>query len=183
MGIKRKILLVSGKIFSGKDYTANSLVKRNSWKKLSFADHLKLSCAEKYNIDSVLFYTHTGKSLKYDSTRTYRDLLVETSYALKSKNQDYFVEKIIQQIVPNKTSNFVIPDFRFPNEYTRIKQDLSGSFDVNTCLVIRPDNNHKSNCPSETALSDFPFDFTIINDQDDKKILKTIENFYNSNKA
>lgn len=179
MAIKRKILLVSGKIFSGKDYTADCLLKKNCWKKLSFADHLKLLCAEKYKTEPVLFYTHTGKSLKYDTTRTYRDLLVETSYSLKKQNKDYFVEKIIEKIEPDRCSNFVIPDFRFPNEYTRLKKDLSSSFDVNTCIVVRPDNDHNSQCPSENSLSDFPFDFTIVNDGDDKKILKTIEEFYN----
>jgi hypothetical protein len=179
MVLKRKILLVSGKIFSGKDYTADCLVKRNCWQKLSFADHLKELCSQKYKTPLSFFYTHTGKSLKYDSTRTYRELLVETSYSLKRQNNDYFVEKIIDKILPIKTTDFVIPDFRFPNEYERLKKELSNSFDVNTCQVIRPDNHNNSECPSENALADFKFDFTIVNDGGEQKILKTIENFYN----
>jgi hypothetical protein len=178
MVLKRKILLVSGKIFSGKDYTADCLVKKNGWKKLSFAENLKLLCSEKYKTPVSFFYTHTGKSLKYDATRTYRDLLVETSYSLKKHNEDYFVEKIIGKIEQDRYSNFVIPDFRFPNEYTRIKKDLSRNFAVNTCIVVRPDNNNNSECPSENSLSNFPFDFTIVNNGDDKTILKTIKEFY-----
>lgn len=174
---KRNLLLISGKIFSGKDFTANLLVKQNTWKKLSLADDLKTICSMRYNTDIMKFHTHEGKMSLYDKTKTHRDLLIETSKEIKKQNKNFFVERVIDKIDKIKGYNVVIPDFRFPHEYEKLNNDLSCIFNVNTCVVTR-DNSVKLEDYSENALTDFKFDFTIVNDRDETKILKQIENFY-----
>ena len=79
----RNILLLSGKINSGKDFTADILVKKENWVKISFASSLKKLASEKYSIDIKDFNTQQGKKKLYKGKETYRDLLINLARDMK----------------------------------------------------------------------------------------------------
>lgn len=174
---KPDILLISGKIFSGKDFTADILVKNYKWKKMSFADDLKTLCSKKYNIDINDLYSHSGKSKKYDEKRTVRDILIQESLKCKKDNINFFVDRIVNKINEIGTCNIVIPDFRYPNEYYRIVELLSHKFNITTCNVLR-ETSVKNNDKSENSLNDFNFHFKIYNDNGEERVISQLLSFF-----
>ena len=157
--MKNRLLMLAGRINSGKDYTADTLVMNGGWTKLALAEHLKEHVSSKYKIDLQLLNTHVGKAMIHEpSNKTYRTLLIESAKELKKENQDYFVNKLIQKIRTKPiTTNIVISDFRYPNEYKKILECLGSDFEIVTVRVFR-DEEIKLNDPSENALENFKFD-------------------------
>lgn len=158
----RKILLLSGKINSGKDYSADILVKKENWVKISFASVLKKIASEKYDIELKDFNTQEGKKKKYKTGETYRDLLINLAKDCKKKDQNFFVKKALEEIKGFKTENVVIPDWRYPHEYEHICKNLSKEFSILTARITRK-SSFILNDPSETSLDNFNFDFNIEN--------------------
>lgn len=169
--VKRQLLLLSGKINSGKDFTADILVKTNKWKKMPFAEHLKMLTAAKFNVPLDDLCTQPGKRIKYDATRTYRDLCIETADFYKRNDQNFFVNSVIERIRLIDNYNIVIPDFRYPNEHARICEALSDDFEIKTGLVYRLSGSVELDHPSEKSLVRFPFDIVLYNygDGDEEK--------------
>lgn len=162
----RKILLLSGKINSGKDYTADILVKKENWVKISFASFLKNLTSEKYKIDINDFNTQEGKKKIYSTGETYRDLLINIARECKKKDENIFVKKAIEEIKNSDNVNIVIPDWRYPHEYNYIHRCLSDKFNIITTRVNR-NSSFILNDPSETSLDNFDFDFVIDNNENE----------------
>lgn len=162
----KRLLMLAGKINSGKDYTADALVSNGGWTKLTLAEYLKEYVSKNYNIDTQLLYTHVGKSMIHEQTKkSHRSLLIETAKDLKVQDPDYFVNKLIQKIKSTPiTTNIVISDFRYPNEYRKILECLGNDFKVITVRVFR-DEEIKLDDPSENALNTFTFDQEFDNNK------------------
>ena len=137
--MKRKILMLSGRINSGKDYTANLLVRHSMWIKMTFAEHLKDYTSKQFNIPLDDLYTQEGKNKIHEtSNKSYRQILIETARRLKENNPDYFVNKLIQKVrTTDSTCNIVISDFRYPNEYSKVLECLANDFEIITAKVHR----------------------------------------------
>jgi phosphomevalonate kinase len=161
--LKRKILLIGGKIKSGKDYISDKLVRNGGWVKFALADPLKKITAEMYNIDIKHFKTQEGKTKLYIDGRTYRKLLIDTATQLKRTNKHYFTDLLIRRINEDDTTkDIVISDFRYPYEYERLNQKLGPIFEIQTMKIVRKESENLED-PSETSLQDFVFDYTYLN--------------------
>jgi hypothetical protein len=158
----RKLLLLSGKINSGKDYTADILVKKENWVKISFASVLKKLASEKYDIELKDFNTQEGKKKIYKDGKTYRELLINLAEECKQIDQNFFVKKAIEEIKALEMVNIVIPDWRYPHEYDYICSNLQEEFGIFTARISR-DSSIILNYSSETSLDNFNFDFNIEN--------------------
>jgi hypothetical protein len=162
-----KIILLSGKAFSGKDSTANILKEKleNQGKKVLIAhygDLVKYTCKT--------FFNWNGE--KDEQGRT---ILQEVGTdRIRAKHPNFWVDYIrdLLSIFEDKWDYVLIPDTRFPNEIDVMKNTFK---DVISLRVVRtnfisPLTEEQRNHRSEIALDDYPFDYYFIADD-----LKTLE--------
>ena len=155
-----KIICISGHAQHGKD-TAALLIKSHmeaAGKKVMithYADLLKYICKS--------FFAWNGK--KDDAGRALLQHI--GTDIVRTKNPNYWVEFLTGIIdLFGETWDYVlIPDCRFPNE---IEDLIKHGFDVITIRITRPNYNNsltpeQRSHPSETALDDYIFDYTIQN--------------------
>lgn len=155
-----KVLCISGKAQHGKDTTANYLyneLKDEGYKVMIThnADLLKFICKNMFGWDG-----------KKDETGRHLLQYVGTDIIRKQK-PDYWVDFIISilELFPNEWDYVLIPDCRFPNEISRLKEN---GFDTIHIRVVRPnfDNGlteEAKNHISETALDDVAYDYCLEN--------------------
>lgn len=154
-----KLLCISGKAESGKDATARRIktkLESMGYKVLitHYADLLKFICTNYFGWDG-----------KKDEVGR-RILQLVGTEGVRTKEPNYWVDfvKSVLRLFPDKWDFVLIPDCRFPNEINLMKQD----FDTISVRIKRPNyENHlteeQRQHPSEVALDDFDFDYTIIN--------------------
>ena len=199
--IKPKIILISGKKQSGKNLTASFIEELsenpNNIEVFAFADTLK-------NMASNFFYHVMGneyyvehKEYEKDSFKnkvipfkfnekkcTYRKFLqyFGTDFMRELFSDNLLVDIVIEFIKGNllHTANnmFVITDARFPNEIERVEEKLGKKCDIVSLRVERPSLPVNPNAHiSETALDDYFFDYTIINDGTKKELKEKVKEF------
>lgn len=155
----RRILLISGKAGAGKDTVGDLIVNNFKWQKLSFASTLKDEVSHIYQINRNLLDTQEGKrqNNRYDMTN--RDLLISYGMAMRQKDPEYWVKKLMEkmQIV---RGNVVITDFRFPNEFYKLKEVFGSN--LKTMRVSRA-NIPQIDSITERLLDNFYFDYYIDN--------------------
>lgn len=171
-----KVILVSGKAGSGKDYAANilcSLLEKmgKSYLVIHFADYLKMMC-----------YLYFGWDGKKDEPG--RNLLQHIGNEVFRKfDQNFFadiVNKTISAISASLDYDYIIiPDLRYENELETIKNN----FESYTIRVSR--NKYTSNLTdkqkndiSEISLDNYDFDFIIENTTEcslKEKLLSVLE--------
>lgn len=155
-----KVICISGHAQSGKDSTATLLNEMLSGRGYSvlvthYADLLKYICR--------MFFDWDG--LKNDSDRS---LLQRVGTdVVRKQRPDYWVDFVISvlQLFPNEWDYVLIPDTRFPNEISQLKE---AGFDVVHIGIIRdnfesPLTEEQQKHPSETALDDTVPDITLHN--------------------
>lgn len=186
-----KLILVSGKKRSGKDYTtsliAESLRSRgHSVEVKSFAEPMKQIMSvifgvslgtietaknEPHNFPIVMTQSNTESNAVRFSTDMRQILQRFGSEAMKPIFGDDVWARLIYQYVQSSKADFIIvPDFRFLIEYmpsaitVRIKCNLAESVDQHA---------------SEIELDDFVFDY-VLNNDNHKLTQKVIDIFVNS---
>lgn len=167
-----KVITISGKAQAGKDTTAKVIKD-----KLNSEGH------------SVLI-THYADLLKYQAKTLFdwngkkddvgRSLLQHLGTDIvRKKNPDYWVDYVSDMLwmYRDHWDYVLIPDARFPNEINQMKEQ----FDCITIKVISDYDNglteEQKNHPSETALDDFSFDYTIVNNRTVLGLNTAIEDF------
>lgn len=153
-----KILAVSGKAGSGKDYTAEIMKKEleSRGKKVlitHYADLLKYLCRSLFDWDGKK--DEKGRHLlQYVGTEIVRN-----------QDPDFWVDFLVKIFTLfNEEWDFVIiPDCRFPNEINKLSD-----FDVTSVRITRPGyenglTEEAKNHLSEIALDDYRFDYTLVN--------------------
>jgi len=164
----RTIIMLSGKAGSGKDYTANWLVKNKGFTRFAFADHLKDLVSYRYNIKRSLFDTQEGKKIQIVAEGekfSLRYLLIATAKMERYKNNLVFVNKVKTDIEASPCKKIVISDFRYPEEYHALKDYFCGIQSGGSIETIRVECRTfvDINDVSESQLDSFPFDTTIPN--------------------
>lgn len=155
-----KFICISGKAQNGKDTTAGFLreeLERRGYSVLvtHYADLLKYICKTYFgwngekDVDGRALLQRVGTDVVREQCP---DFWVD------------FVTKIIQMF-PNEWDYVIIPDTRFPNEFTYM---ATAGFE--SCLIrverLNFDNHltdEQKNHPSETALDGYTPDMTILN--------------------
>lgn len=166
------IITISGKAESGKDTSAQML--KEQLEDLGYnvlichyADLLKFICKN--------FFDWDGQKNEEGRTLLQR---VGTE-GVRKYNPNYWVEFILEILAffPDEWDFVLIPDARFPNEINLLKDD---NYDVMAVKVVRTDyENHlteeQRNHPSETALDDYNFDYTLLNESTKEGLYARIE--------
>lgn len=153
-------ILCSGRARHGKDTSAEiikEILESRGYKVLvtHYADLLKFICKN--------FFGWNGE--KDEAGRT---LLQQIgTNCIREQNPNYWVDFVanLVKILPGKWDYVIIPDVRFPNEITRIRD---AGFSATHVRIIRPDfesqlTEEQKKHPSETALNDTVPDFLIKN--------------------
>lgn len=175
------IVMIAGKAGSGKDTLADYLVSNYNYEKISLADSLKHMVCKKYNLTKDHVYTREGKRKQVtvmdngNKITTVRNLLIKESYLKKEHNPDFWVDILLDKLFKiNKTyknKRIVIPDFRFPNEYSKLYQYFS---DIKTINIYRTDHE-MINDESENSLINFLFDYNFLNNTTKQDLYKQYE--------
>lgn len=170
-----KILLISGKARSGKDYIGEQIKKRaelggKSVLVIHFADALKNFCSQHYGYRNVKDEADRQilQRIGTDVCRcNYKDTWVDIVIALLKGLKD------IYDLV-------LIPDARFPNEITKVV-DTFGKENVKSLRVHREYTNdltdEQNHHQSEIALDDWSFDYIIENNGNELLIDEVYESF------
>lgn len=160
-------IAVSGKARSGKDTTCDYLVdKIDNITKLTFATPL-YDCL--YSCQDIL---------KLDRKKD-RDFLQTVGDWVRNINENIFVditEHNIQKL--SETSNIIISDMRFPNEYEMLKNNnfifIRIKRNINE-YVEGALNDLQSKHQSEILLDNYKFDYYIDNDGTIEDLYKKID--------
>lgn len=155
-----KVITISGKAESGKDFTAmkiKEILEQNNYNVLiiHYGDLLKYLCKSLFGWDG-------NKDLEG------RYLLQNIGTRVREYKSDYWVSFVIDvlTIFNDEWDYVLIPDARFPNEIELIKEH----FDTLSIKIIRPDHQNRldevqRNHVSETALDSYKgFDDILTND-------------------
>ena len=170
-----KVVTISGKAQHGKDSAASILkgiAKDNGERVLvtHYADLLKYVCRT--------FFDFNGE--KDEKGRTL--LQYVGTDVVRTQNPNFWVG-FITQILKMFGDNWdlvIIPDTRFPNEITALRD---AGFDVAYVRVERPNFDspltaEQRKHPSETALDDTKPDYRVINDGGWDKLWSEVERLY-----
>ena len=156
------IIFFSGYKGSGKDYVAKILMKYYpQFHKVAIANELKNFVSKEYSIDREIFDDPYRKDLNFDSTRTYRDLLVYHAEKAKEINPVIWIEKAVERIKNDNLQNVIITDWRFPIELEHIVKEFPDA----KIILVRITNKYLGieTSYSETCLDNFNFQVRIDN--------------------
>jgi len=145
----------SGKMQVGKTTSAEYLVRKYGFVKLSFAGKLKEIAKDLW-------------SEQFECNQKPRKLLQDLGIKMREIDEDVWV-KYLLRIIKNlpKETNIAIDDLRFLNEYKALKNE--GFFVVRIIRDIPP--SPFSNHQSELEVDKMPYDWIIYN-------TSTLENLY-----
>lgn len=176
----RNIFLIAGYAGSGKDTLADIVsCSFLNFNRFAFADELKTFTAEKHGFNKILCYNQESKKQIVYSDLTVRDLLIKEALFKRKQDPDIWVDKVVEKIKLrcNKDSNVIIPDFRYPNEYNRLKNVFNND-NIITVLVKRFSKSNVDDV-SETSLDTFKFDKIIENTADLKTLRYNVLMYFN----
>jgi len=130
------IIGICGLIGSGKGTVADILVDYHDFQKISFADKLKDGVAQVFGWDRAMLEGDTDRSRlwrekvdKFWSKETGREItprlvlqLFGTECMRNGFDKNIWVLLVKKHMLDNPHVNYVIPDVRFPNELSMIKE-------------------------------------------------------------
>jgi len=149
----------SGKMQVGKTTSADYLVRRYGFVKLSFAGKLK-------EIAHDLFPEQFEKGEKP------RKLLQDLGIKMREIDEDVWARYVIRKVesLP-KENNIAIDDLRFLNEYKAVKN--AGFFVIRIVRDVPP--SPFSNHQSETEVEKMPFDWVIYNTSTFERLYEALD--------
>jgi len=170
------IIAVSGYAQSGKDTTADVLVNHHGFTRIAFADSLR-DCLMALNpiVDDGLRYKDIISDIGYESGKAQfpemRRLLqaMGTEVGRELLGDDVWVEAAFRRMETSSADRWVITDCRFPNEANAVWRR-----DGQVWRVERPGVEQVNAHVSETALDDFTFDATLVNDGSIQDLTETV---------
>ena len=165
-----RIIIFSGKQYSGKDTAAKILMEAMpEFKRCAMGDIIKIEYAKEHNI--------TFEEIEANKPK-YRQGLIELGNWGRSINPDYWLEKIVAQ-----EGNIVVTDVRIKHEYDVFKNAGAVSIRVEASREIREARGGRlvgENDVTEVDLDNIrDWDFLIDNNKDyetlKKSVLKIVE--------
>lgn len=135
------IILLSGKMYSGKDTVADIICKNYNFKKIAFADEVKNIASKCFGWDGIkdekgrrLLQTIGTEAGRYYNPDIWVDKLINR-IEFEMNEVEFLTEYSVLKNPFNL--NFVISDHRFPNEYEKIKLKLNKEYDVYRIRIER----------------------------------------------
>ena len=155
--MNRKLIIFSGKQYSGKDTAAKILIEElPSLKRCAMGDIIKIEYGKQHNISFEEIENNKPK---------YRQGLIDLGNWGRQQSPDYWLEKIIAQ-----EGDIVVTDVRIKHEYEVFKNAGAISIRVNTARDIREQRG--GNLVGETDVTEVDlddiqdWDFVIDNNTD-----------------
>lgn len=165
-----KIIIFSGKQYSGKDTAAKILMEAMpEFRRCAMGDIIKIEYAKEHNL--------TYEEIEANKPK-YRQGLIELGNWGREQSPDYWLEKIIAQ-----EGNIVVTDVRIKHEYEVFKKAGATSIRVNATREVRETRGGKligENDVTEVDLDNIQdWDFQLDNNTDyetlRKNVLKIVE--------
>ena len=151
----KKIIVISGKQYSGKDTLAKMLLKKlNNFKRIGIGDAIKLELCKNKNIslEEVLKNKHL-----------YRDELIKLGNYGRSISDDYWLKKLAN------LENIIVPDIRMRFEADFFKAQGAFLIRINSNLINRSKRGVivSSDDKTETDLDNYNnWDIVVENNSD-----------------
>ncbi|HIS88627.1 TPA: AAA family ATPase [Candidatus Avigastranaerophilus faecigallinarum] len=165
----RKIIVFSGKQFSGKDTVAKILLKKfKSFKRVGIADAIKMQYARKNGL--------TLEEIEQNKSQ-YRQDLIELGDWGRAQNPDYWLNSIIAY-----EGNIIVTDVRVRHELDLFKKQGAYSVRVEASEETRSKRGTLSskNDNTETALDNIKdWDYVIYNNGTYEELLKNTQELIN----
>lgn len=160
-----KLIILSGKQFSGKDTVAKILLERlEGFRRIGLGDAIKIELGKRKGL--------TFDQIENDKA-TYRPELIELGNWGRAQDPDYWLNAII-----NSDGNIIVPDIRVEHEYNKFKQNGAFAIRVESSkeerakrgTIVSEDDN------TETALDKIEgWDFVIENDSTYEALLTNVD--------
>ncbi len=161
----RKIIIFSGKQYSGKDTVAKiMLAKMKNYKRCAMGDIIKLTYAKEKGIT----YEEIEKNKPI-----YRQDLINLGNWGRSQDPDYWLKKIIEQ-----EGNIMVTDVRVPHEYEVFKNSGAISIRVEASRDVR---SQRGDLVGESDITEIgldhitDWDYVIENNTDYESLIKQVE--------
>ena len=152
----KKIIVLSGKQYSGKDTVAKILLENlKDFKRIGLGDAIKIEYGK--TIGKTFEEIEAEKHL-------YRENLINFANAKRAIDQDYWIKKIVEYPL-----NVIIPDMRVKREYDFFKSQNAYMIRVEASEEARSKRGKlvKKDDPTETALDDIKdWNYVIENERD-----------------
>ena len=146
-----KIIILSGKQYSGKDTAAKILLEKlKDFKRIGLGDAIKLEYSEQtgLTLDEILKNKHL-----------YRPDLIALGNKRRSEDSDYWIKKVIAQ-----SGNIIVPDVRVKRELEFFKNAFKIRVEADVEKRAQRGKLTSSDDPTETALDDVKdWDAVIFN--------------------
>lgn len=163
---------------SGKDTTAEILVRRGNFQQISFAGPLKqisydidpLITADKHLAELVDEFGWDHVKVNYPECRRFLQR-IGTEGMRKNIHNNFWVNLALTKMQEDTSVNYVISDMRFLNEYNQIKNAYPNAFEA--WRIVR-DGLAVMNHASETEMSTIPVDRVIDNNGTIRELEKTV---------
>ena len=163
--MNRKIIIISGKQFSGKDTVAKILLELlPDFKRIGLGDAIKIEYGKIKNLtfDEI----EANKSL-------YRPDLIALGDKGRSQSPDFWLEKVLEQ-----TCNIIVPDIRMPHEVKVFKANNAFSIRVESDREQRAKRGMliKEDDSTETLLDNITdWDYIIENNEGYDELREKVE--------
>ncbi|MDD3593540.1 MAG: hypothetical protein PHX18_02825 [Candidatus Gastranaerophilales bacterium] len=152
--MSKKIIVLSGKQFSGKDTVAKFLLEfLPDFIRIGLGDAIKLEYGKQKNL--------TLEEIENNKSRYRADLIGLGDWG-RAQDPDYWLKKIIEQ-----EKNVIVPDMRVPHEMQVFKENGAISVRVESPQSQRARRGFlvKEDDPTETLLDEVTdWDFMVAND-------------------
>ena len=158
----KKIIILSGKQYSGKDTVAKILLEHlKDFKRIGLGDAIKIEYGKTVN--------KTFEEIEKDK-HLYREDLINFANAKRAIDQDYWIKKIVEY-----PYNVIVPDMRVKREYDFFKSQGAYMIRVEASEEARAKRGKlvKKDDPTETALDDIKdWNYVIKNESDYETLVK-----------
>ena len=161
-----KIIIFSGKQYSGKDTAAKIMLEKLSdYKRCAVGDVIKITYGKKHNL--------TFEEIESNKSK-YRAGLIELGNWGRAQDPDYWLKKILEQ-----DGNIIVTDVRVPHEYELFKNAGAITIRINTDRDIRESRGGKligEDDITEIGLDDIKdWDYIINNNADYKTLQLSVD--------
>ena len=158
----KKIIVFSGKQYSGKDTVAKILLENlKDFKRIGLGDAIKIEYGK--TIGKTFDEIEAEKHL-------YRADLIKFANEKRAIDQDYWIKKIVEY-----PDNVIVPDMRVKREYEFFKSQGAYMIRVEASVETRSKRGTlvKADDPTETALDNIKdWDYVIFNESDYETLVK-----------
>ncbi len=164
-----KIIIFSGKQYSGKDTAAKIMLEiLTDYKRCAMGDIIKLTYGKQHNL--------TYEEIEQNKSQ-YRAGLIELGNWGRAQDPDYWLKKILEQ-----NGNIIVTDVRVPHEYEIFKNAGAIAIRIEASRQVRAQRGTLvgENDITEIGLDNIKdWDFIVNNESDYETLENNIKNIIN----